>query len=340
MQKQSIFKIQGMQRDLSASTFSPKYSYENKNIRIMSTDDNTLFSIVNEKGTLFTKIENIGDGIEGVPIGYSILNDNLILFTTSSQNAQVINDIEVEQTSIDDIIPLTLNIDITFEDKDSIYQLWMDGLKVQGSLLFQGKLNFNYKYPIETLSVYENEKSQKVYWVDGLNPARVINIVSNKQYNNDSFNFVKKVTIPEKVSIETINSGGNFSSGVIQYCITYVNTFMQESNIVYTSPLYYTSNNGMGSSPEESTNSSFRITIEGPDSTWDYIRVYSIFRTSINGTPEVKRVTDIEITESTSYSFIDNGNYGDIEDSTKLLYVGGVEAVFGTIEQKDKTLFL
>lgn len=38
-----------MQRDLSASAFSPEYAYENRNIRIMPTDESTLFSMVNEK---------------------------------------------------------------------------------------------------------------------------------------------------------------------------------------------------------------------------------------------------------------------------------------------------
>lgn len=51
MIKKSTWQIKGMQRDLSVSKFSFEYAYENKNIRIMSTDDNTLLSIVNEKGT-------------------------------------------------------------------------------------------------------------------------------------------------------------------------------------------------------------------------------------------------------------------------------------------------
>ena len=51
MIKKSTWQIKGMQRDLSVSKFSSEYAYENKNIRIMSTDDNTLLSIVNEKGT-------------------------------------------------------------------------------------------------------------------------------------------------------------------------------------------------------------------------------------------------------------------------------------------------
>ena len=61
---QSIFKIRGMQRDLSVSAFNSQYSYENKNIRIMSTDDNTMLSISNEKGNISPYIYGIGDSID------------------------------------------------------------------------------------------------------------------------------------------------------------------------------------------------------------------------------------------------------------------------------------
>ena len=50
MQKQVIFKTKGMQRDLSASAFNSEYSYENKNVRVMPTDESTLLSLINERG--------------------------------------------------------------------------------------------------------------------------------------------------------------------------------------------------------------------------------------------------------------------------------------------------
>ena len=60
MQKQVIFKTKGMQRDLSASAFNSEYAYKNKNVRVMPTDESTLLSIVNEKGTKPITIEGIG----------------------------------------------------------------------------------------------------------------------------------------------------------------------------------------------------------------------------------------------------------------------------------------
>ena len=83
MLKSISFRIKGMQRDLSASAFSPEYAYENRNIRIMPTDESTLFSMVNEKGNLTTDIENIGPTLSGTPIGQAQIDDNWVIFTTS-----------------------------------------------------------------------------------------------------------------------------------------------------------------------------------------------------------------------------------------------------------------
>ena len=84
MRKQVTFKIKGMQKDLSVSAFNPEYAYDARNIRIMSTDDNTLYSIVNEKGPSECTPANLDHGIEGTPIGQAVIDDELIIFTTKN----------------------------------------------------------------------------------------------------------------------------------------------------------------------------------------------------------------------------------------------------------------
>ena len=48
--KQSIYKIKGMRKDDSYSSFNPEYSWDNKNIRLTARDSNDLLSVTNEKG--------------------------------------------------------------------------------------------------------------------------------------------------------------------------------------------------------------------------------------------------------------------------------------------------
>lgn len=417
MQKGISFKTKGMQRDLAASAFNSEFAYENKNIRIITNEDNTLYSLVNEKGTKLVNINGI-DSINGVVIGEAAIDDELILFTT--------------------------NIISTINDKrDRIYKIKLNGDNLDGQVLFEGNLNFNPTYPIETLIFYENEYIKKVYWTDGLNQPRVINIAATpdviSKWDNDSFNFVRTLNLNEEVTIErNIVASGSFAPGVIQYAFTYFSKYGQESNIFYTSPLYYISYNNRGASPEDRVSNSFNIEMTNVDSRFDYIRIYSIHRTSINATPDVKRVVDlapltrsyyelsryeinlpankmtiyrrvdgtgktldqcepsssgsnykswtfdtdeydsidigsggdyltwdggtsfiITITDGNKASmqladngimagevsiakatYTDSGTSGDSIDPTELLYIGGEEVVFGTMAQKDNTLFL
>lgn len=439
MQKQAIFKTKGMQRDLSSSAFNSEYAYENKNVRVMPTDESTLLSLINERGNKKSSIAGIGDHIKGIPIGQSLINDELIIFSYGEKTKLPEVDIKAEESTITDIVAEESSIEIEATPLDRIYKLWFDNGNLTGKLLYKGDLGFNYKHPIESISFYENSDIRKIYWTDGLNQPRVINVaaasaVVNK-WKDDSFNFVRTLKLKEKVSIDrNLVANGSFAPGVIQYVFTYFDKYSQETNIFYASPLYYISYNNRGASPEDSVSNSFNISIVNPDNSFDYVRVYSIHKSSINATPTVKRVVDLAIPTSgtytyktTSLSFVDNpytitlykrsdgsslklsevstssyvslsgdtysrvkfsngnsislasgktfilsfsdgykgtANYndnsefsytstvtrnvtytdnglsGDSIDPTELLYVGGEEVVFGTMSQKDNTLFL
>ena len=318
MQKSITFKTKGMQRDLAVSAFNSEFSYENMNIRIITDKENSLLSLSNEIGPK----EDDYIIIRGTTIGKAVIDNTLVLFTTGEDKggAQV----------------------------DRIYKIKIDSTSDnEASTIYEGNLNFSVVHPIETLVFYENSNIQKVYWTDGLNPPRVINVVADdttrQSWTNTSFDFVRKLKLSESITIERNNaSNGSFAPGVIQYAFTYYSKYGQESNIFYTSPLYYTSYSNRGANPEDKVNNSFIINIENADTNFDYIRVYSILRTSIDATPEVRRVIDLAIpSDSTKYiNYVDIGTSGDSIDPTELLYVGGEDVIFGTMTQKDNTLFL
>lgn len=272
MQKKQQFRIKGMQRDLSVAAFNPEYAYENKNIRIMPLDESTLLSIVNEKGNLLKSVNGLDDGyLQGIPIGQQLINNQLVIFTTK----------------------LVDNV-----NTDYIYKLWLQENEVHGLILFTGDLNFSTDHPIEAISFYENENIQKVYWVDGLNQLRFINIAApdtiKDKWTNNSFDVVQKLNLKEVIDIQKLQTpGGNFPSGILQYHLTYFNKYGQESNIFYSSPLLYTSFSDRGGSPEESVGNAFQIQVDNLDSQFDYIRIYSTLRTSIDSTPTAKKVIDL-----------------------------------------------
>lgn len=57
--KQSVFKIKGMRRDDSYSSFNPEYSWNNHNVRLTARDGNDLMSVTNERGNLKLNINLI-----------------------------------------------------------------------------------------------------------------------------------------------------------------------------------------------------------------------------------------------------------------------------------------
>ena len=309
------WKTKGMNRDMSVSAFNPEFAFENHNLRLATNEGNTMMSWVNERGPkelvlhIDTKPwateesdDRNTDSIVGTPIGTAVLNHKLVIFTVGGSDSYI----------------------YVFKESDN--PIW----NLTGKLLYKGNLGFSTDYPIETLVSYESENIQKVYWTDNKNQPRVINIASamdykTEKYNDSSFDFVQELALKEEVYVTKLYGAGEFPPGVIQYAFTYYNRYGQESNIFYTTPLQYISYVDRAGSPEEKIANCFKIQVNRVDKNFDYIRVYSILRTSKDATPVVKRVQDLEIKEDTMYlTFVDNGTIGETIDPTELLYKGGV----------------
>lgn len=324
------WKTKGMNRDMSVSAFNPEFAFENHNLRLSTNEGNTMMSWVNERGPKELKLhidtkpwssdESSGkyvSSIVGTPLGTSVLNHQLVLFTIDSNKNCYI---------------------YVFKESDN------SDWDLTGRILYKGNLGFSTDYPIETLVSYESENIQKVYWTDNKNQPRVINIASSmdktKNYNDSSFDFVQELALKEEVKVAKIFGSGEFPAGVIQYAFTYYNKYGQESNIFYTTPLQYISYVDRAGSPEDKISNCFKITVSNVDANFEYMRIYSILRTSKDAVPLAKRVQDIEIAGNTKLTYIDNGLAGETIDPTELLYKGGETIKAKTIEQKDDTLFL
>lgn len=324
MQKKYFnFQPKGMNTNMSPKFQSNEYATYMNNIRI-TKDDNGILSLQFERGNKRLNLD-----VKGCVIGTCVLNKYLILFTQETNTFRRPTG-EVVITKTDHIYRL----EIIEEDLDVIE-------------IFTGNLNFDTDYPLEALGVYENENIQKVYFIDGKNQARVINILENynskyqdnlPEYKSTAFDFIAELQLKEEVSIYKIIGTGEFPQGTIQYVFSYYNKHGRQSNLFTQSDLQYLAYN-KGVSPEEKVNCSFKIYIDNVDRQFDYLRIYSIIRTSQDVIPTCKRVVDLEI-NSDNIVYIDNGTTGDIIDNTELLYLGGNTICPNTFEQKDGTLFI
>lgn len=353
--------FQGLRRDNHQIRQDAKFLWDAHNIRITNREDNTLLSLTNEKGTSDSLVE-----FQGYYVGHCVLGKYLVVFT-ANDDASDCTIYRVEKLEEGDYRTIIL-----FKDTSG-QPWWSDNSK-----------GWTPEHPIEAIGVYETESVQKVYWVDGINQPRVINIAKpelklpthievngTKQpllidgvclsgpnystdpnidqylyytlneglYNKESFNFVSSLKLEEEVEVRKAYGEGSFSPGVIQYVFTYYNKYEGESNIFYTTPLQYIAPLERGASPEEVVANTFSIRITKLDQNFDYLRVYSIHRTSIDATPTVMRITDTPITSDTLL-ITDKGTSGETIDPTQLIYIGGRSIIAGCISHKDSTLFL
>lgn len=407
----------GMQRDLSVSKHPTSVLYDALNIRLTARGEDTLLTVTNERGPLYSGVK-----IEGSYLGHCTLGRYLVVFSTTSVSEETSNEENTEsstakakriRTTYTDILiddydkqednqsttqetlrpydpitddsvlpwkPLDHNpsddpIDLdnpdepdepdepgsSSDDEDEETDIKPDYItridlsptnsEPEVKILYNGNLGFSLQHPIEAIASYENANIQKVYWTDGENQPRVINIadIDNILQDVDSqFDFIRELKLEEEVSIQKqLGAAGSFAPGVIQYAFTYYTKYGQESNIFYVSPLLYISYKDRGGSPEDKVENAFKISIKKLDKNFDYVRIYSIQRTSINGTPIVRRVQDISTKNYSSegvlldeISFLDTGTVGDALDPAELLFKGGESIAAQTLEQKDNTLFL
>lgn len=305
MQKQQVFKVKGMQRDASMANANGEFAYEILNMRLMPAEDLSGFSLTNEKGTT-----EVITGIKGQIIGQCPTNDSLVVFATS-------------------------------DDNDYIYKIYQDEEgEWRNKPLYSGDLTFSVDNPIEALFNYETEDIQKVYWIDGINQLRCINLVGEIQKNNDQqFDSVKEINSLPSVEIERV-IGGSFTAGVIQYYITYFNKNSSESPIVYTSPLLYIAHDNRGANVNDQVSTAFKLTFTDLDNAnWEYMRIYATHRTSIDATPEASIITELNMDNST-IEFTDYGSNRTSIAPTDLYFTGGKFVKVGSMTVKDQVMFL
>lgn len=302
--------VTGMSRDSAVSKQNPNLVYDAHNIRITTKDGkNSVLAVTNEKGT--KRLYITSGTISGTPIGSAIIDDYIIIFTHSD----------------------------TDTTKDHIYRCEISGDNVTVATVFSGNAGFALDHPIETLPAYENAEIQKVYWVDGLNQPRVVNIMKTGITNTNVINFSKEVDLGHTFSVQKFSTGGEFPVGTVQYTFSYYTKFGQESRLIDVSPMYYLSPQETGLDATEIAHCSFEITIDSPDTTnFDYVRVYAIVRTSANSIPQCRIVGDYPIASKVVAT--DDGIKGRTYPAASMYFIGGEELVAGTLAEKDNTLFL
>lgn len=280
LKQYSIKVTKGMNQDLSKQIASPDTAYKLLNIKNQILDSQSAEALINEKGTKLIQMyynNKYESQLDGEIIGIvKCSTDSAAVFVKKSDTVDIIY-----KFSYDELGRITVK------------------KAAEGT--------FNFGNDIKGIFCYENSELQKVYWVDGVNQLRYINLadsnfkssiypegklpITNSIYLDSSPEFKLNHTI----EVERVAGGGIFPAGVIQYAFTYYMKYGAETGIVDMTPLYYISEAERGLPADETVGCSFKVKIKNPDTRFDYLRLYSIQRTSLNGTPLVKIVKDIKL---------------------------------------------
>lgn len=308
--KNIILRNFGMNRDTSVTKIDGSAAYENHNIRIIARDHDTLLSVTNERGNKEISLDNT---LSGELLGWNVLNNHIILFTHED------------------------------EDIDRIYRIDYDAStsEFQNTLLYEGSLGFDMDHPIESVVHFETEAIQKIYWLDELHVLRFMNFMEEDRSNWDdtTFDSDRAAAFDVEVTIEKDHSGENRPNGVVQYLITYFNKHGQETGHVWFSDIVYLAPKSSGGAADSTNTNRVVLHISNLDTSFTNFRVYSIFRSSLDGQVTAYLVDEQKTTDAKAV-VVDDGAHLTVEDTTRLLYLGSQHVKAGTMTHKDNALFL
>lgn len=306
--------VKGMNQDVDIQTSSPDTAFRLFNIKNQTLDSANSNNLTNEKGNSIIPLkkekqpslqeqelenyEHLEDtNINGTILGIIQCTANVaVLFTYEEY-------IEDEKKKVRNIIYKLVYGTYKDSNDDSIKECIRVKEVAKGNFgiplvhTVDGK---DVNTEISGIFSYEHSELQKIYWVDGVNQLRYLNIADSNDKNFpitdvNKLNSSPSLKMDHHLEVERISGGGIFTSGVIQYAFTYFNKYGAETNIVDMTPLLYISEDTRGVREDETVGCSFKITIKNPDTSFDYARVYSIQRFSLNGNPVVKIVGDIKL---------------------------------------------
>lgn len=301
----AIYSHRGMNQDISKSKRSPEFYYEANNIRITTTSNDTLGSVTIDKGNNI--VFSLGTGTKYI-IGATSIDKYIVLFATDNLGGDEIWKINEENS-------------------------------YEKEVIFSGNLNFSTNNYIEAIPSYENKTLQKVYWVDGVNPLRVINILKPPVEDYPELLDAVPFYNISQPRLESIGYGGLHTSGQIQYAYNLAIKNGQQTRVSPASELIPLVKQDGGGEVNEIVGQINNIVINNVDTKFDIIKVYAIKYTSYNQAPVVSLIAE-EYINGITFRHKDDGKIIYNISMEELLFLGGNPFIPKTIESKKNRLIL
>ena len=279
----------GMIMDLDKSLQDPNSYRYAENFRLVTKTTGTTGILENVEGN--TQYIDLS-GVKGTILHTNTIRKYLIVF------------------SVNGLLSNIYVYDLSVKNSDIILK-WEETTPI---------LNFSVDNKIFSTTSYENDNIIKIYWVDGINPIRMLNIaitqVELNNYTIERFDYLPNLVTVKPVIQEVVS--GKLKSGKIQYCYQLFNTNGAEttisplSSLVNLSSTTYGITNSKGFTGSNINEDSYKgvtikVTANSGLEKFDNIRIISIFYNNISQNPTVTIVAEEPINTTTDYIFTDYG---------------------------------
>jgi hypothetical protein len=298
----------GMNKDASVNNYPNTCYFDSQNFRLITDDSTGLTSgsLVTPKGNSvsFTLPTNM------VMLGHAVLRDCLIVLAHDSTNGTDPDRIyRIDISKLKTAGNLTIN--------DNYYHIDI----VNNYLIYKEDLGFDTNYKIRIVGNYENDDIQKIYFVDGLNTLKHLNIIYNATYNDLTTLDPQLLEILPNHTYGsytiTEDTGGNLKAGRIQYSYQLYSISGAETLFAPPSNSYnvvtYNSVDGKefsGNELETFVNKALTVTItlgSGIEDTFNRIRLVALSYEVYGDVPTVRIVSEQDLV-SNIVIFTDIGN--------------------------------
>jgi hypothetical protein len=307
MIKQSVNTfIKGMVKDIDKSVMSKDSYLDALNFRTVTSEGSSSGAFENIKGNkLISSLYGFNDLFV---CGSVRLRDYVVIFMTTNTGVPV--------HGVGQNIIFKVYINNTTEEINGIpWILYNDNTNAG---VGTDTLDFSTMYPIKAIARYETPNIQKVYFTDGYNNLRYIDIgknltitgeayLSNNYMPTSMFEFLPEF-IPSKPTLKDI-VGGTLMSGMVQYSYQLYRINGAETafspvsgmiHIVTDNDFAASTINYKGDGESIETGKGCKISIVNSNSGYDRLRLVRIHYSTLNSIPVINVASEIEITTSPS----------------------------------------
>jgi hypothetical protein len=328
----------GMNSDADKSVIGKNQYLYAENFRLFGDLSNTVGSLENVSGN--TIMSNYSSDIYTcIPIGYYVIGycnirDELYLFATQNTS--------IGQTGYSRIVKVIFDSSGLPNSSTIVYN---DQYSSDGSRLLWNNLPAN---RIKAVGRYESDTIKKIYFVDGYNPIRSINVATVSSTTPvNKFDIIPNFNIsaPQFSSF----GSGVLTSGKIQYAYQMYDLNGPETlfspassliSITETSGQTGSNKTFKGSDIGVNTGKGIRLSIY-PSSGFNRIRVVSIKYNSLNSVPVINIIADQDITTTPSTTYFYDTGVSNLGSYTfeEFAIVGRSVFIASEIEEKNNYLF-